>query len=47
VGFKSKSIIKYIEPMTCDLCTTCFADSIFNKDYFPALGGESYHNIEC
>jgi hypothetical protein len=28
VGFKSQSIIKYIEPMTGDLCTARFADSI-------------------
>jgi hypothetical protein len=47
LGFKSQSIIKYIEPMTGDLCTTRFADSIFNKDHFPALRGELYHKFEC
>jgi hypothetical protein len=39
LGFKSQSIIKYIEPMTGDLCTARFADCIFNKDHFPALRG--------
>jgi hypothetical protein len=47
VGFKSLSIIKYIEPMTGDLFTTRFADSIFDDDHFPALGGEVYHKDQC
>ena len=44
LGFVSPSIIKYLEPLTGDLITTRFADSIFNEDHFPALGGEfKYH----
>jgi hypothetical protein len=45
VGFKSLSIIKYIEPMTGDLFTTSFANSIFNKDHFPALTGNCTRNL--
>jgi hypothetical protein len=47
VGFKSPSIIKYIEPMTGDLFTARFADSIFDEDHFPALGGEMHHKDQC
>jgi hypothetical protein len=47
VGFKSLSIIKYIEPMTGDLFIARFADSIFDEDHFPALGGEMYHKDQC
>jgi hypothetical protein len=47
VGFKSPSIIKHIEPMTGDLFTARFADSIFDEDHFPALGGEMYHKDQC
>ena len=42
VGYSSLSIIKYLEPLTGDLFTARYADSIFNEDHFPALGGESY-----
>ena len=42
VGFESPSIIKYLEPLTGDLHTARFADSIFNEDHFPALGGGKY-----
>ena len=44
MGFISPSIIKYLEPLTGDLLTARFADSIFNEDHFPALGREfKYH----
>jgi hypothetical protein len=39
VGYESPSIIKYLEPKTGDLFTTRYADSIFDEDYFSALGG--------
>jgi hypothetical protein len=42
VGFESPSIIKYLEPLTGDLHTAQFADSIFNEEHFPALGGGKY-----
>ena len=42
VGFESPSIIKYLEPTTGDLHKARFADSIFNEDHFPALGGGKY-----
>ena len=38
VGYESPSIIKYLEPMTEDLFTARYADSIFNEDHFLALG---------
>jgi hypothetical protein len=44
--YHSSSIIKYLEPMTGDLCTTHYTDCIFNEDHFPALGGEFYNNSE-
>jgi hypothetical protein len=40
VGYHSPSIIKYLEPMTGDLFTAWYADCIFNKDHFLALGGK-------
>jgi len=46
IGYSSPSIIKYLEPLTRDLFTTRFADSIFNEDHFSALGGELYQK-EC
>ena len=46
MGYESPSIIKYLEPMTGDLFTARYADSIFNEDHFPALGGEMYQK-EC
>jgi len=42
VGFESPSIIKYLEPLTGDLHMARFADSIFNEDHFPTLGGGKY-----
>jgi hypothetical protein len=47
VGFQSLSIIKYLEPLTCDLFTTRFADSIFQEKHFPALGGDIKYQKEC
>jgi hypothetical protein len=39
VGYESLSIIKYLEPRTGDLFMARYADSIFDEEYFPALGG--------
>jgi hypothetical protein len=41
MGYQSLSIIKYLKPLTGDLFTARYADCIFNKDHFPALGGDS------
>jgi hypothetical protein len=38
VGFQSPSIIKYLKPLTGDLFTARYADSIFDEEHFPALG---------
>jgi hypothetical protein len=46
VGYETLSIIKYLEPMTEDLHTARYADCIFDKDHFPALGGDR-HPEEC
>nr|ABF96511.1 retrotransposon protein, putative, Ty1-copia subclass [Oryza sativa Japonica Group] len=47
VGFKSPSIIKYLEPLTGDLFTARFADSIFDEEHFPALGRDFKYQKEC
>jgi hypothetical protein len=47
VGYKSLSIIKYLEPLIGDLFTACHADCIFNEDHFPALGGDIKYQKEC
>jgi hypothetical protein len=47
VGYKSPSIIKYLEPLTGDLFTARHADCIFNEDHFPALGGDIKYQKEC
>ena len=47
VGYKSPSIIKYLEPLTRDLFTARHADCIFNEEYFPALGGDFKYQKEC
>jgi peptide/histidine transporter 3/4 len=47
VGYKSPSIIKYLEPTTGDLFTARYADCIFNEDHFPALGGDLPHHKQC
>ncbi|GKA07304.1 reverse transcriptase domain-containing protein [Tanacetum coccineum] len=38
VGYETSSIIRYIEPLTCDLFTSCFADCHFDEAIFPKLG---------
>ena len=40
VGFNSPSIIRYLEPLTCDVFTARFADYQFNETVFSPLGGE-------
>jgi hypothetical protein len=47
VGYQSPSIIKYLEPLTGDLFTAQFVDSVFNEEHFPALGGELVYQKEC
>jgi hypothetical protein len=47
VGYKSLSIIKYLEPLTGDLFTTRHGDCVFNEDHFPALGGDIKYQKEC
>jgi hypothetical protein len=47
VGFQLPSIIKYLEPLTGDLFTAHFADSIFDEEHFPALGGDFKYQKEC
>jgi hypothetical protein len=47
VGFQSLSIIKYLEPLIGDLFTTRFADSFFDEEHFPALGGYFKYQKEC
>ena len=40
VGFDSPSIIRYLEPLTGDVFTTCFVDCHFNESVFSSLGRE-------
>ena len=40
VGFDSPSIIRYLEPLTCDVFTARFANCHFNESVFSSLGGE-------
>jgi hypothetical protein len=47
VGYKSPSIIKYLEPLTGNLFTARHADCIFNEDHFPAIGGDIKYQKEC
>ena len=48
MGYKSPSIIKYLEPLTRDLFTNRFADCIFDETHFPALGRYNLKfKIEC
>ena len=42
VGYESLSIIKYLEPRTGDLFKARYADSIFDEEHFPTLGGGLY-----
>jgi hypothetical protein len=47
VGFQSPSIIKYLKPLTGDLFTARYADSIFDEEHFPTLGGDFTYRKEC
>jgi hypothetical protein len=47
VGYKSPSIIKYLEPLIGNLFTARYADCIFDEDYFPVLGGDNMYHNEC
>jgi hypothetical protein len=47
VGYKSPSIIKYLEPTTGDLFTARYSDCIFNEDHFSILGGDYQYHKEC
>jgi hypothetical protein len=47
VGYKSPSIIKYLEPLIGDLFIAHHADCIFDEDNFPALGGDNMYHNEC
>ncbi|GKA07303.1 copia protein [Tanacetum coccineum] len=38
VGYETSSIIRYIEPLTCDLFTSCFVDCHFDEAIFLKLG---------
>ena len=40
VGFRSTSIIHYLEPLTGNLFTVRFADCHFDESVFPPLGGD-------
>ena len=46
MGYQSPSIIKYLEPLTGDLFTVRFADSIFDEEHFPELGGDFKYQKE-
>ena len=48
IGYESPSILKYLEPITWDQFTTQYADCIFDKDHFLALGGDNNQKLkEC
>ena len=47
VGYKSPSIINYLDPLTGDLFTAHHIDCIFNEDHFLALGGDNMYQNEC
>ena len=40
IEYESPSIIKYIEPLTSDIFTSCFVNCYFDEVIFPTLGGE-------
>ena len=46
MGYKSPSIIKYLEPLTGDLFTARHADCIFDEDNIPALGGDNMYQTK-
>ncbi|KAM1935321.1 hypothetical protein ACFX15_019392 [Malus domestica] len=45
VGYDSPSIVRYLEPLTGDLFTTCFVDFHFNETVFLSLGGDKHDNV--
>jgi hypothetical protein len=47
VGFQSLSIIKYLEPLTTNLFTTRYTDSIFDEEHFLALGRDFKYQKDC
>ena len=40
VDFDFPSIIRYLEPLTCDIFKPCFEDCHFDEKIFPSLGKE-------
>lgn len=40
VGYESRSIIRYLEPLTCDIFQERFVDFHFDETKFPTLEGE-------
>jgi hypothetical protein len=40
IGFDSPSIIRYLEPLTCDMFKVRFEDCHFDENIFPSLGKE-------
>jgi hypothetical protein len=40
IGFDSPSIIRYFEPLTCDIFKARFEDYHFDENIFPSLGKE-------
>ncbi|KAM2449445.1 hypothetical protein PS1_019546 [Malus domestica] len=45
VGYDSSSIVCYLEPLTEDIFTTCFADCHFDETVFLSLGGDKHANV--
>jgi hypothetical protein len=40
IGFDSPSIIRYLEPLTCDIFKARFEDCHFDENIFPSLGND-------
>jgi hypothetical protein len=47
VGYKSLSIIKYLEHLTGDLFTARHTDCIFDEEHFLVLEGDIKYQKEC
>jgi len=47
VGYKSPSIIKYLESLIGDLFTARNADCTFDEDNFPTLREDNMYQYEC
>ncbi|KAM1116954.1 hypothetical protein PS1_007390 [Malus domestica] len=45
VSYDLLSIIYYLEPLTRDLFTVCFADCYFDNIFFMLLGGDKHANV--